>query len=159
MKRLLFLVVVFLVALNLNAQSDVSIGIKGGLNLTFFKVELSNFGPNTETATGNYAGVFADFEFEEAFSLQPELLYIGLNDFKFLNVPIYAKYEVANNLYLMAGPSINYFFDFFTNKLKLGADICTSYNILPTLDVHVKFALGLQELAPNGLFFGIGYKL
>jgi len=159
MKKILFIVIVFFVTLNLKAQSDVDIGIKGGLNLTFFKVELSNFGPNIETGTGYYAGFFVDFNFDEAFSLQPELLYIGLNDFKFLNVPVYAKYEVANNLYLMAGPSMNYFFDFFTNKLKIGADISSSYNILPTLDVHIKFALGLQELAPNGLFFGIGYKL
>ena len=159
MKKLSFIVLVFFVTLSSKAQTEIGIGIKGGLNFTFFKVELSSFGPNTEAETGYYAGFFADFEFDETFSIQPELLYIGLNDFKFLNAPIYTKYQVANNFYLMAGPSINYFFDFFSSKLKIGADISSSYNILSTVDVHVKFALGLQELAPNGLFFGIGYKL
>ena len=159
MKRSYFIVLALLFVIYTNAQTDSGFGFKGGLNLTFFNVEQSNFGPNTKTATGYYAGVFADFEFDKSFSLQPELLYIGLSDFKFLNAPIYAKYEVADNFNLLVGPSLNYFFDFFTSKFKVRADISASYNITPSLDAHIKYTLGFEEIAPNGLFFGLGYML
>lgn len=133
-------------------------GVKGGLNVTFFNITESNFGTNTETETGYYIGVFADIEIDDAFGLQPEILYIGLGDFKFVNAPIYAKYEVANNLDLMVGPSLNYFFDFFVTKFKVRGDIAAAYMILPQFDIHIKYTLGFQEISPNGLFFGAGYR-
>ena len=141
------------------AQSDVSFGIKGGLNLTFFKVEAANFGTNTETDTGYYGGVFVDFNIDESFSIQPEVLYIGLNDFKFINAPIYINYEVASNFDLMVGPSLNYFFDFFSNKFKVRADICAAYNITPSIDFHTKYTIGFEEIATNGLFIGVGFRI
>lgn len=143
-----------------NAQnSEERFGIKGGLNITFFNVEENGLGTFATSETGFYGGVFMEFPIDDFLAIQPEVLYISVGDFNFLNVPIYAKYEVANKLYLLAGPSVNYFFDFFANKLKIGADISSSYNISQQLDVHVKFALGLQEIAPNGLFIGLGLKL
>lgn len=138
---------------------DNKFGIKGGLNTTFFNVDLQDLGSYSSSEIGFYGGLFVEFPIDDFLTIQPEALYISVGDFNFLNVPIYAKYEVANKLYLMAGPSINYFFDFFTNKLKIGADISSSYDITQSLDAHVKFALGLDELAPNGLFFGLGLKL
>lgn len=147
-------------SLVVNAQDlENSFGIKGGLNKTFFNVDQKNFGLYSTSETGFYGGVFVEFPIDRFLTIQPEALYISVGDFNFLNVPIYAKYEVANRLHLLAGPSVNYFFDFFTNKLKIGADISSSYDITPSLDAHVKFALGLGELAPNGLFFGLGLKL
>ena len=70
------------------AQSHLDIGLKGGLNFTFFNVNETNFGFNQDTETGYYGGVFLDLEIDESLSIQPEILYIGLNDFKFLNAPI-----------------------------------------------------------------------
>lgn len=142
-----------------NAQIDSEFGIKGGLHLTFFKVTEGGFGDSVETQTGFYGGVFMEFPVDEFFSVQPEVLFIAINDFNFINIPIYAKYEIAHNFHLMAGPSMNYFFDFFTNKFKIRGDISTGYNITPKLDAHIKFTLGFEELTPNGLFFGLGYKL
>lgn len=140
-------------------QTNAEFGVKGGLNLTFFKVTEASFGDSVETETGYYGGVFTEFPINDFFSIQPEALFIGLNDFKFINAPIYAKYQIANNFYLMAGPSMNYFFDFFNAKFKIRGDISTAYNITPQLDAHIKFTLGFEELTPNGLFFGLGYKL
>jgi hypothetical protein len=142
-----------------NSQSDVDFGVKGGLNLTFFNVEVGGFGTNTETETGYYGGVFIDFYVDEFLSIQTEALYIGLNDFKFINAPIYVKYEVAENFDLMVGPSLNYFFDFFSNKFKIRADLCAAYNISPSFDIHTKYTLGFVEIAPNGLFIGVGLRL
>lgn len=143
-----------------NAQNmDTRLGVKGGLNLTFFTVDQQNLGTYATSETGAYGGIFIAFPIDDFLTIQPETLYISVGDFNFLNVPLYAKYEVANKLCLLAGPSINYFFDFFTSKIRIGADISSSYAITKALDVHVKFALGLDELAPNGLFFGMGLQL
>lgn len=155
----IFLNIFFITSsLFINAQ-DIGFGLKGGLNKTFFSVDQQNLGVYSTSETGFYGGVFVEFSIDHFLSIQPEALYISVGDFNFLNVPIYAKYEVANKLHLMAGPSVNYFFDFYTNKLKIGADIGSSYDITQALDIHVKFALGIDELAPNGLFFGLGLKL
>ena len=160
MKRTLFFVLTCMtISLSSKAQSDVDFGVKGGLNLTFFQVIESNFGASTEVEIGYYGGVFTEFHIDDVFSIQPEVLYISLGDFDFLNVPIYAKYEVANNLYILVGPSMNYFFDFFSNKFKVRADISSSYNISQRLDIHVKYTLGFEEFSPNGLFLGLGYRL
>ncbi|TXG39442.1 PorT family protein [Seonamhaeicola maritimus] len=140
-------------------QSNIDFGLKGGLNLTFFKVTESSFGFNQDTEIGYYGGAFLDFEIDESYSIQPELLFIALNDFKFLNAPIYVKYEIAKGLNILVGPSINYFFDFFSNKLKIRGDLSASYNFTGDLDFHMKYALGFEELTPNSLFVGVGLRL
>ncbi|MCK8479908.1 PorT family protein [Psychroserpens algicola] len=152
------LVVFLIVSTGLKAQSNTTFGVKGGLNLTFFNVEQANFGPNPKTQTSYYGGMFVDFYIDEALSLQPEVLYIGLGDFKFVNLPIYAKYMVAKNLDIMVGPSLNYFFDFFSNKFKVRGDISTAYHISKLFDLHIKYTLGFEVISPNGLFFGVGYR-
>jgi hypothetical protein len=158
--RYVLILLSFITFSNVNAQdTSERFGIKGGLNITFFNVDENGLGTFATSETGFYGGMFMEFPIDDFLVIQPEVLYISVGDFNFLNVPIYAKYEVATDLYLLAGPSVNYFFDFFTNKLKIGADISSSYNITQDLDVHVKFALGIQELAPNGLFVGLGLKL
>ncbi|WP_040254629.1 hypothetical protein [Psychroserpens mesophilus] len=159
MRQIIFLVIACSVfSFSSHAQSNVEFGIKGGLNLTFFNVEVGGFGIQTETETGYYGGTFADFYIDEFLSIQPEVLYIGLNDFKFINAPIYVKYQVAEKFDLMVGPSLNYFFDFFSNKFKIRADICAAYQITTSIDLHMKYTLGFVEIAPNGLFIGVGIK-
>ena len=158
MKNSVFLLVFFIFWLSSEGQTNSNFGIKGGLNFTFFKVSESSFGFNQDAEVGYYGGLFVDFEIDEVLSIQPEVLYIGLKDFQFINAPIYVKYEMANNLDVMVGPSINYFFDFFTNKLKIRADLSTAYNITSDFDVHLKYTIGFQEITPNGLFMGLGYK-
>lgn len=140
-------------------QNQVDIGVRGGLNLTFFKVSEANFGTNPETDVGFYGGIFVDFKIDNGFHIQPELLYKGVNDFKFLNAPIYLEYDIDTNFHLLVGPSLNYFFDFFVNKFKVRADLGLEYDIASRLNLHVKYALGFEELSPNILFFGVGYRL
>ena len=160
MKQTLFYVLVcILLSYSSNAQSDVDFGIKGGLNLTFFQVVESNFGESTKVDVGYYGGVFTEFHIDDTFSMQPEVLFISLGDFNFLNVPIYAKYEVATNMHILLGPSLNYFFDFFSNKFKVRADISASYNISKKIDAHIKYSLGFEEFSPDVLFLGLGYRL
>ncbi len=159
MKSILNIILVLCCCTCVCAQTKKEFGLKGGINLTFFNVTENNFGTYTDTETGYYIGAFVDFGIDDAFSLQPEVLYIGLGDFKFLNAPIYASYEVAHNLDILVGPSLNYFFEFFVNKFKVRGDIAVAYEFVPKLDIHMKYTLGFKEISPNGLFFGLGYRL
>jgi hypothetical protein len=159
MKRVIAVVVLalFLNLSKIEAQTDF--GIKGGVNITFFKTTEGSFGQNPETEVGYYGGVFVDFKIDNGFHIQPELLYIGLQEFKFLNAPIYLKYDIDNNFHILVGPSLNYFFDFFVNKFKVRADLSLAFDLSSRLSLHMKYTLGFEELAPNVLFLGIGYKL
>ncbi|WP_299124746.1 outer membrane beta-barrel protein [uncultured Winogradskyella sp.] len=154
-----FLLLILLLLLSLSIQSQTEIGIKGGLNFTFFKVTEGDFGTNPDTEVGYYGGVFADFEIENGFHLQPELLYIGISDFRFLNAPIYLKYAIRPDFNILVGPSLNYFFDFFSNKFKVRVDLGLDYEFSSSLSLHMKYALGFEELSPNIVFLGFGYKL
>lgn len=140
-------------------QSQNDFGIKGGLNFTFFKVIQGDFGATSDVELGYYGGVFMDFEIENDFHLQPELLYIGLGDFRFLNAPIYLKYGINDRFNILVGPSINYFFDFNAARLKIRADLALAHDLTSKLDIQMKYTIGFQEMSPNGLFLGLGYKL
>ncbi|WP_299098017.1 outer membrane beta-barrel protein [uncultured Winogradskyella sp.] len=157
MKTLAFTLLVACFCTILSAQTEF--GVKGGLNFTFFKVTEGDFGTNPDTEIGYYGGVFVDFPIDNDFHLQPELLYKGVGDFKFLNAPIYLKYDVYENAHILVGPSLNYFFDFFSNKFKVRADLSLDYDFSSDLSMHMKYTIGLEELSPNVLFMGLGYRL
>jgi len=157
MRKCAFTILIACFGLMLSAQTEF--GVKGGLNFTFFKVTEGNFGTNPDTEVGYYAGVFVDFPIDNGFHLQPELLYKGVGDFKFLNAPIYLKYDIYDNVHILVGPSLNYFFDFFSNKFKVRADLSLDYDFSSDLSMHMKYTFGLEELTPNVLFLGLGYRL
>lgn len=140
-----------------SAQTDV--GIKGGVNLTFFTENQEQFGERPETEFGYFGGLFVDFTVSENFHIQPEVLYKGVGEFRFINAPLYAEYYVSNDLSLLVGPSINYFFDFFTTKFKVRADVSAAYHFSDNVELNLKYTLGLEELSPNVLFLGLGYSL
>ncbi|WP_430468355.1 outer membrane beta-barrel protein [Winogradskyella ouciana] len=157
MRRITLVLAFLLSGIFVSAQTDF--GIKGGLNFTFFRVTEGSFGTNPSEEVGFYGGVFFDVEFEDKLHLQPELLYIHIRDFQFLNAPIYLEYDIDKNFHILVGPSLNYFFDFFSNKFKVRADLGLAYSFTENLDMHMKYTLGFEELAPNMVFLGLGYKL
>ncbi|MCB0399452.1 MAG: outer membrane beta-barrel protein [Winogradskyella sp.] len=157
MKKAVLLFLFFCFSLIGSAQA--TFGVKGGLNFTFFKVTEGDFGTNPDIETGYYGGVTVDFPIDNGFHIQPELLYKGVGDFRFLNAPIYLKYDIYNTLHILVGPSLNYFFDFISNKFKVRADLSLDYDFSSKLSMHMKYTIGLEELSPNVLFLGLGYRL
>jgi hypothetical protein len=141
------------------ALAQAQFGIKGGLNITFFKVTEGDFGTNPDTEIGYYGGVFVEFKIENGFHFQPELLYKGVGELEFLNAPMYLKYDINNNFHILIGPSLNYFFDVFSNKFKVRADLSLDYDLSARMSLHMKYTLGFEELSPNIIFLGLGYKL
>ena len=158
-QRIVILLMLLTISTKSISQSDLEFGIKGGLNLTFIKVPEASFGDNIEVKAGYYGGLFMAIPLEHSLSIQPEVLYIGLNDFRFINAPIYLRFTAANKFDTLVGPSLNYFFDFFSNKFKVRADLSVSYEILTALSIHLKYTLGFEELTPNGLFIGLDLRL
>ena len=154
-------IVILLVILtgSFSLQAQTKFGIKGGFNFTFLNESQGNFGESQKVQVGYYFGGFTDLKIKNNFNLQPELLFISLGDFKFLNAPIYLKYHINDDFNILVGPSINYFFDFFNAKLKVRADLGFAYNLSSRLDLHMKYTIGFEEIAPNGIFLGTGYKL
>ncbi|MBT8260481.1 MAG: PorT family protein [Bacteroidia bacterium] len=158
MRRFLFLVAVIFISIQ-SSIAQTEFGVKGGVNITFFNVIEGDFGTKPDTDTGLYGGFFVDFNINNNFHIQPELMYKGVGDYEFLNAPIYLKYDIKYNFHILLGPSLNYFFDFFTNKFKVRADLSLDYDLTKRLSVHTKYTLGFAELSPNIIFIGLGYKL
>ncbi|WP_400080086.1 outer membrane beta-barrel protein [Winogradskyella sp. R77965] len=156
-KTFVFIFALLLISLTATAQTEF--GIKGGLNFTFFKVTEGDFGTNPDTEIGYYGGVFVDIKIDNGFHFQPELLYKGVGEFEFLNAPMYLKYDINNNFHILVGPSLNYFFDVVNANFKVRADISLDYNLSYKLSIHMKYTLGFEELSPNIIFLGLGYKL
>jgi len=158
MKHYIFLIIcLFGVSNSIESQADF--GIKGGISLTLFNEDNGVFGENPESEIGYFGGIFLDFVIVKGFHIQPELVYKGIGDFEFLNLPIYLKYDVDNNFHLLAGPSLNYFFNFFNNKFRVRADISLAYDLSDDLDINLKYTIGFEEISPNILFIGLGYRL
>jgi len=158
MKRLFFLLG-FLLGVSFMGYTQTSFGIKGGPSLTFFNQSDGVFGENPDVEVGYFGGVFLDIFIDNGFHIQPELLYKGIGDFEFLNAPIYLKYDVDYNFHILAGPSLNYFFNFFNNKFKVRADVSIAYDVSDTIDINLKYTIGFEEISPNVLFIGLGYRL
>ena len=157
MRRFVFFLTI-LIGFTCSIQAQ-EFGIKGGTSLTFFNQDDGIFGENPDLEVGYFGGVFVDFEIDSGFHIQPEFLYKGIGDYEFLNAPIYLKYDVDYNFHILAGPSLNYFFNFFNDKFKVRADVSLAYDITEYIDISVKYTIGFEEISPNILFIGLGYRL
>lgn len=150
---------IFFICISEYTNAQTELGVKGGVSGTFFNENEQQFGENPAIEIGYFGGVFLDFMVTESFHIQPEVLYKGIGDFQFINAPIYVEYYVANDFSLLVGPSLNYFPDFFTNKFKVRADVSAAYHFSETVELHLKYTFGFEELSPNVLFLGLGYTL
>ncbi|MDT0554982.1 outer membrane beta-barrel protein [Patiriisocius hiemis] len=144
---------------SVSGSSQTKIGGKGGVNLTFFNESQSQFGETPKSELGYFGGLFINVPISERFHFQPEILYKGIGDFEFINAPIYVEYYVNNDISLLLGPSLNYFFDFFTNKFKVRGDVSAVYHFTETFQLNLKYTQGFEELSPNITFLGVGYIL
>lgn len=140
-----------------NAQ-DAKFGVKGGLNIA--NLNFSGDGaPSTSSLVGFHVGGFAEIKVSDKFFIQPELLYstqgakfkisdsgVTLNSFKlgYINLPVMAKYYVADKFNLEAGPQIGFLTSAKANASGSGTNV----------DVDVKKGF---ESIDFGLNFGAGY--
>ncbi|MBL7873351.1 MAG: PorT family protein [Cyclobacteriaceae bacterium] len=176
MKRyLLGFIAMMLSSMSLIAQTQFSIGIKGGLN--FAKLNVDNSSSNSNSRTGVHGGGFALFKINE-FAIQPEVILSQQgskttinstnfeSNFNYINVPILFKYYLVKGkngggINLHAGPQLGFLqkakadvFDSVLFILNKDQDVKRSYK-----KTDVSVALGAGWDSPFGLSIDLRYNL
>lgn len=151
---------------SVNAQ-EINFGVKAGLNLASLTgEELEDY----DMLMSFHVGAVAEIGISEKFSFQPELLYSSQGAkaeqsgikikalLNYLNLPLMAKYYVAEGFSVEAGPQIGYL---LSAKFKAeGGGESETRDVkdeLKSIDFGVNFGAGYK--LENGLNFGARYNL
>ena len=86
-----------------NAQWSVM----AGLNNVTVKVDVAGFGSASDSELGLFFGGGYEFDVDEKITLEPSVLFSFVSDLTSLYIPVMAKYEVAENVKVVAGPQLN----------------------------------------------------
>ncbi|MEK6782145.1 MAG: porin family protein [Bacteroidota bacterium] len=169
MKKIIVLSVGLLIASIMSyGQVEVSLGLKGGLNLA--KLDISSGASNIDNRTGFHGGAFALFKLTKI-GIQPEILFSkqGANftanttdveaNFDYINVPILLKLYLAAGLNLQLGPQ----FGFLTTSelVSTTSGITTTEDIKSFLDkkYETAVAVGLGWDLPFGVTLDARYNI
>ena len=167
MKKLFLFFTLALFSLNFSI-AQVNFGAKAGVNFSDIT------GDDTESFSGLtsfHVGVVAEIMISEEFAFQPELLYSaqgsdwedefdgdtykGTVKVDYLNVPLMAKYYVAEGFCLEAGPQLGLLLS--ANSEQDGFADQDIKDDLKSIDFGVNFGVGYK--LENGLNFGARYNL
>ncbi|PHQ62229.1 MAG: hypothetical protein COC08_01840 [Maribacter sp.] len=109
----IFFVIASLWSINLKAQSDILFGAKAGLNVSSLG---GNAAYSYDAKVGFHIGGVLEIPFSDTIMIQPEAL-ISLQgsggffesdlNFWYLTIPVVAKYNVWDDLFIEAGPQLN----------------------------------------------------
>ena len=163
MKKLFLLAAVVVFGFsNVNAQ-EVNFGAKAGLNLA------SIAGDDTDDLDGRTAfhvGVVAEIAISDQFSVQPELVYsaqgatmsdegidVDINA-DYINLPIMAKYYVADGFSIEAGPQVGFL---MSAKVKAEGEEEDIKDSVKGIDFGANLGIGYK--LESGLNFGARYNL
>lgn len=165
-KGLLILAALFTFGYAANAQDEkssgggssagmVKFGPKAGLNIASLSID------NTKSLIGFHVGAFAEIMISEKFAVQPEIMYSaqgakadeGDGELKlgYLNIPVMAKFFVAEGFSVEAGPQIGFLMNAEDSD---GTDIKDSFE---TTDFGINVGLGYS--LPMGVMFSGRYNI
>jgi opacity protein-like surface antigen len=169
MKKIILTAAAVLAFTFANAQ-EARFGVTAGVDFASAKFKSPDFTIN-ESETGVFVGAFVDITASEKFHVQPELLFVFIEDSKQLQLPILAKYYVAQKFSLLVGPDLLFNLDEKVDGFKnfgIGLDLGGVYDINENFMIEAKYNFGLTNLLENapsdtslkisGLFVGVGYK-
>ena len=160
MKKLLLFAVVAVFGLwNVNSQDDgVSsslFGAKAGFNSVSLRASAQGVSAS-ESVSGFYFGIFAEFEVSEKFDIQPELQYVSVSEdgesSGFLVIPVLAKYNASEQFSILAGPQLDYLLDKEDGGLKklgLGIAAGLAYSINENFLIDARYSFGLSNRTDN----------
>ena len=162
MNKLAFLVVSLLTISQITtAQSNLKFGVKAGLNYANF----TNTEIKTDAITSYHAGILMEFSIFDNLAIQPELLYstVGAsydnaitevkNELGYISIPILAKFNLSENLFLEAGPQGSFLlnkkdevYDNY-NEFDFSVNAGLGVNLTKNLFVSARYNLGVSEIA------------
>ena len=172
MKKLLLVIAMVAAGFTANAQT---FGVKAGLNFSNVTAKDSGVSISPDGATSFYLGAVVDFELSEKFHIQPEVLYSaeGFEDFdmSFVNIPVMAKYYVAEGFNLQAGPQVGFLVDAEDGtdgfkSVNFGLGLGAAYEMENGLFFDTRYNFGLSNLADfdgaelntKAFQIGVGYR-
>jgi len=199
MKKIVLVAIAVLTFGWANAQ-DVKFGLKGGIHLSSFSGDIED----ASSKVGFQVGGFAEFKLTDKFSIQPELLYSTQGakfeesevnyyfketiNTSYLNVPVMAKYYVANKFSVEAGPQIGFLLSakdkweemYYGEKISgnddakddiksvsFGLNVGAGYDFTENVSVGVRYNFGLSNISDfdndvkihnNVVSLTVGYK-
>jgi hypothetical protein len=159
MKKLIIFAVLVVFGNATGSAQDIVFGAKAGLNLATLQPDLTD----PATRISFHFGGMVEIPIMDAFSVQPELLYSGqgVKDksdddevvrLNYLTLPVLAKYYVANNLSIEAGPQFGFL---LSAEREDDGETTDIKDISKSTDIG--FALGLGYELESGLNFGLRY--
>lgn len=176
MKKLLITLTAFATFSFINAQEDdIRFGAKGGLNISNFAGDDAD---DFKSKVGFHFGAIVEIPVSDVFAVQPELIFstqgsqFTLEDFdgfesftfdttfklSYLNLPIMAKYYVAEGLSLQVGPQLGFLLDAKVKVEVEGTEVeDDAKEAFKGVDFGLNFGLGYQLEA--GVFFDARYNL
>jgi hypothetical protein len=176
MKKIILTMAVVLTASFANAQ-DMKFGVRGGLDMVSAKSEYAGIVGSTPagapiigtvsatySTTGFYFGGFVEFGLSDKFMLQPGLNYHTASDsgvkFDFLSIPVTFKYQVADKINILAGPTMFYSMESDDpDKTRFNLDLGGSYDISDKFFIDPRYSIGLTgDSKVNHFLIGVGYK-
>lgn len=168
MKKLLFFTAIVLFGFTYVSAQDINFGAKAGVNIaTITGDDLDSF----SSRTAFHLGFVAEIGITETFSFQPELLYSaqgsdysedsfeGSLKVDYLNLPLMAKFYVAEGFSLEAGPQVGFLLSAkdvyddgeddwkdITKGIDFGLNFGVGYKLESGLNFGARYNLGLSDL-------------
>ncbi len=150
---------------NAQEKADMAFGVKGGLNIsTITNADVD--GINSKSLVGFHVGFFGEFMISDKFTIQPEVLYSaqgvklefegdnGELKLDYINIPIMAKYYIADAFSLELGPQIGFL---VSAKAKSDGESEDIKDELKSTDVSLNFGVG-YDITEN-FMIGARYSL
>ena len=159
MKKVLVVALV-LIGFSMNAQEGFF--AKAGLSNVTAKVDVFDESVS-DSEMGFFVGVGYNFDVSDDFDVEPSLLYSLVNDLNSLYIPIMAKYEVADEFTIQAGPQINYLLEDMTQG-EFGLDLAfgVGYNFSEQFFADARYGIevsrDIEGFSLNTLQIGVGYR-
>lgn len=164
MKKII-LTAVALCALSFANAQEAKFGVKAGLNLSNWT---GGDVDGTSIKAGFQAGGLVDIKVSDKFSVQPEVLFSlqgvkvdgGKYNTSYINVPVMAKYYVADGFSLEAGPQIGFLVsakakadgggssdvkDMFKST-DFGLNVGAGYDIAENVNLGARYNFGLSKI-------------
>jgi hypothetical protein len=191
MKKVILAAVAVFALGSANAQ-ETKFGVKAGLNLSNFTGDAEG----NSMKVGFQIGGFAEIKISEKFAIQPELVYSAQGaklkqeffgetfeydvNLGYINVPVMAKYFVAENFSLEAGPQIGFLMSAKAkadsesedikseyNSVDFGLNLGAGFDVTENINLGLRYTVGLSNIAKDSgnqsvgnsnIAFAVGYK-
>lgn len=163
MRKLFLMAAVAVFGLSYANAQEVTFGVKAGVNFATLNGDDAE-GINGKTAF--HVGGLANIGISDEFSIQPEVLYsaqggklkegniMGKYNFDYINIPVLAKFMVADGFSIEAGPQVGFL---LSAKAKGDGESVDLKDELKGTDFSGVLGLGYQ--IESGLNFAARYNL